>query len=240
MFYSLDNMEDGKYLNITLKSDELHRRIGSKIPAGSLLLIEGEDGAGKSIVSQRLLYSFLINGHSATYISSELTTKDFLNQMHSIRYKVGPYISQKKLLFIPMFPSLGKVVQRRDFLERLMGARELFRNDAIIIDTLNSLIVEKFSKKDLFSLISFLKKITNMDKLVIITVNPTLFDTNALNILRSVCDVHFKLNLKTIEGGIKRSITVNRFRCGTKQVSQEIGFRVEPRIGFVMEISAIA
>jgi archaellum biogenesis ATPase FlaH len=39
---------------------------------------------------------------------------------------------------------------------------------------------------------------------------------------------------------MKRSITVNRFRGSTRQISQAIGFRVEPRIGFVMEISAIA
>lgn len=233
-------MEDRKYLEITLETDELHRRIGSKIPAGSLLLIEGEDGAGKSIVSQRLIYGFLVNGHSVTYVSSELTTKDFINQMRSINYRVGTYLHVKKLLFIPMFPTTGRVVPREDFLDRLMRARRLFENEVIVIDTLNSLIVEKFSKGDIFALISFLKKIINMDKLVVITVDPTMFDANVLRILRSVCDIHFKLNLKVIEGSIKRSITINRFRGGVKQVSQAIGFRVEPRIGFVMEISAIA
>lgn len=233
-------MEDGKYLNITLETDELHRRIGAGIPKQSLVLIEGEDGAGKSIVSQRMLYGFLMNGHSVTYVSSELTTKDFLGQMNSIRYRVGSYMHQKKLLFIPMFPRVGRVVPREDFLNRLMNARELFSNDAIVIDTLNSLILEKFSKEDIFSLISFMKKITNMDKLVIITINPALFDPNALNILRSVSDVHFKLTLKQIEGDMKRSITVYRFRGSTRQISQAIGFRVEPKIGFVMEISAIA
>ncbi len=233
-------MEDRKYLGITLQTDELHRRIGSKIPAGSLLLVEGEDSAGKSIVSQRLLFGFLVNGHSATYVSSELTTKDFINQMRSLSYGVGEYLRMKKLLFIPMFPTMGRVVPREDFLVRLMNARQLYENDAIIIDTLNSLIVEKLTKKDIFALISFLKKIISMDKLVIITVDPTLFDPNALKILRAVCDIHFKLNLKFIEGSIKRSITVNRFRGGMRQVSQAIGFRVEPRIGFVMEISAIA
>jgi len=233
-------MKDRKYLEITLETDELHRRMGPKIPAGSLLLIEGEDGAGKSIVSQRLLYGFLANGHSGTYVSSELTTKDFLNQMRSLNYSVGGYLRLKKLLFIPMFPTVGRVVPRKDFLQRLMNAKELFENEAIIIDTLNSLIVEKLSKKDIFALISFLKKIINMDKLVVITVDPTLFDSNALNVLRSVCDIHFKLNLKLIEGSIKRTITINRFRGGVKQVNQAIGFRVEPRKGFVMEISAIA
>jgi flagellar protein FlaH len=187
-----------------------------------------------------LLYGFLTNGHSVTYVSSELTTKDFLNQMNSIRYGVGPYMRQKKLLFIPMFPQVGRVVPRTDFLDRLMAAKELFSNEAIFIDTLNSLILEKFTKVDLFNLISFLKKITNMDKSVFITVDPSLFDPNALNILRSVSDVHFKLNLKQIEGDMKRSITVNRFRGSTRQISQAIGFRVEPKIGFVMEISAIA
>jgi flagellar protein FlaH len=233
-------MDNGKYLNIALRTDELHRRLGTGIPKESLVLIEGEDGAGKSIVCQRLLYGFLTNGHSVTYVSSELTTKDFLNQMNSIRYGVGPYMRQKKLLFIPMFPQVGRVVPRTDFLDRLMAAKELFSNEAIFIDTLNSLILEKFTKVDLFNLISFLKKITNMDKSVFITVDPSLFDPNALNILRSVSDVHFKLNLKQIEGDMKRSITVNRFRGSTRQISQAIGFRVEPKIGFVMEISAIA
>lgn len=233
-------MDYRKYLEITLDTDELHRRVGSKIPAGSLLLIEGEDGAGKSIISQRLLYGFLVNGHTVTYISSELTTKDFLNQMRSINYNVSKYLQTKRLLFIPLFPTIGRVVPREDFLERLMNAKHLFENEAIIIDTLNSLIVERFSKKDIFALVSFIKKIISMDKLVVITVDPTLFDANALNILRSVSDIHFKLNLKLIEGNIKRSITVTRFRGGVKQVSQAIGFRVEPRIGFVMEISAIA
>jgi flagellar protein FlaH len=233
-------MDNGKYLNITLKTDELHRRLGTGIPKESLVLIEGDDGAGKSIVCQRLLYGFLTNGHSVTYVSSELTTKDFLNQMNSIMYRIGSYMHQKKLLFIPMFPQMGRVVPRTDFLDRLMGAKELFKNEAIFIDTLNSLILEKFTKVDIFNLISFMKKITNMDKSVFITVDPSLFDPNALNILRSVSDVHIKLKLNQIEGDMKRSITVNRFRGSTRQISQAIGFRVEPRIGFVMEISAIA
>lgn len=229
-----------RFLNIALRSDELHRRIGTGIPAGSLMLVEGEDGAGKSIVSQRLLYSFLKNGHSATYICSELTTKDFLNQMRSIGYYVAHYLPTKKLLYIPMFPRIGKVIPRGDFLERLMKAKELFQNEAIIIDTLNSLMIERFSKEDIFKLISFFKRVINMDKTVIITVNPTMFDENALNILRSVCDIQFRLAVKQIAGEIKRSISVYRFRGSSMLVSSTIGFRAEPKVGFVMEISAVA
>lgn len=233
-------MGDGRFLNITLVTDELHRRIGLGIPLGSLMLIEGEDGAGKSLVSQRLLYGFLRNGHSATYICSELTTKDFLGQMRSLRYDISPYLPAKKLLYIPMFPRIGKVVPREDFLERLMKAKELFSNEAVIIDTLNSLMVERFSREDIFKLISFFKRITNMEKTAILTVNPLLFDENALNIIRSVCDIQFRLAIKQIAGEIKRSINIYRFRGASMQTSSTIGFRAEPKVGFVMEISAIA
>ncbi len=233
-------MSEIKYLDIALSSDELHRKIGAGIPMGSLMLVEGEDGGGKSIICQRLLYGFLKNGHSATYICSEMTTKDFVKQMKSLEYDVSHHLVKRKLLYIPMFPRVGRVVPREDFLDRLMQARQLFQTEAVILDTLNSLITEKFSKQDIFRFLSFLKKVANLDKTVIITVNPHMIDKSFLDVLRAVVDIHFKIDIKQAAGNIKRSLNVYRFRGSSIMVSPTIGFRVEPRIGFVIEISAVA
>ena len=48
-----------KLLSIKLRRDELERSIGGGLPTSSLVLIEGPDGAGKSIVSQRFCYGIL-------------------------------------------------------------------------------------------------------------------------------------------------------------------------------------
>jgi len=231
---------EGEYLRIEIESDELHRKIGVGIPKGALMLIEGEDGSGKSIVCQRLLYGFLKNGHTVTYICSEMTMKDFISQMKSIEYRIHEFITTKKLLYIPMFPRVGKVVPREDFLYRLMNAEKLFENEAIIIDTLNSLIKENFSKRDIFEFISFVKKIINSGRTIIITANPSLVDQKVLDLLRAICDIHFKLEIKSIGGDLKRFINIYRFKGSSIQITGGIGFRVEPKIGFVIEIAAVA
>ncbi|WP_457554373.1 ATPase domain-containing protein [Candidatus Pyrohabitans sp.] len=233
-------MEGTKYLEISLKTDELHRRIGKGIPAGSFMVIEGENASGKSILAQRLLYGFLKNGNSVTYISSELTTRDFLEQMSSLGYKVASYLTEKRLLFVPVFPRIGRVVPRRDFIYRLMRAEALFRNQAIIVDTLDSLIIDKLTKKDIFALISFIKKVINMNKTIIVTISPSGIDEETLKTLRSIADIYFAIKMREVGGSIKRVINVYRFRGASMTVADTIGFRVEPRVGFVIEISSVA
>jgi flagellar protein FlaH len=60
-----------KIMSVHLERDELNRNLGGGMPVNSLILIEGKDGAGKSIVSQRLCYGLLEHGHTAlTYQAS--------------------------------------------------------------------------------------------------------------------------------------------------------------------------
>ena len=63
---------------IELERDGLHRNLGGGFPKGAIVLMIGKYGAGKSAVSQRLTYGFLKNGHSVTMVSTEFTTKAFL------------------------------------------------------------------------------------------------------------------------------------------------------------------
>ena len=60
----------GALLKIQIPNDELHRRFGGGIPGGSIVIIEGDRGTGKSIFSQRLLYGFLKNNYSEKTIAS--------------------------------------------------------------------------------------------------------------------------------------------------------------------------
>ena len=60
---------------IHLKADELAARMGGGLPRGSTMLIEGAEGSGRSAMCQRLLYGLLQNGHSATFVSTELTLR---------------------------------------------------------------------------------------------------------------------------------------------------------------------
>ncbi len=232
-------VDKDRYLQIRIPSDELHSRLGLGIPKSSLMMIEGQDGSGKSILAQRMTTAFLRQGGSVTYISTELTNRDFLIQMDSINYPVAEFFLNGQLIFIPMFPRFGKTIPRKDFFARMMRAEPLFKSDAIIIDSLSPLISETFTQESYFELLLFFKKLIGMDKVIILAVNPDFIDTKLLRILESTCDIHFDLMMKSVGTSLKRFITVKRFNGGSKPVGELIGFRVEPGLGFVVEIASV-
>jgi archaeal flagellar protein FlaH len=229
------------YINLKINRDMLHTKMGEQMPYSSLALIEGKDGMGKSVLVQRLLYSSLINGGTVTYISTELSTKEFLDQMNSIKYGVDEFIIDQKLLFIPMFPFIGGGKLRADFLDRLLAAKQLFENDIIIIDTLSFLLVQgNITQEKAFDVIKFFKKIVNKGKIVIFTVDPEQLNKELLNLLRGISDIYLQFGVKSLGGDLKKYVSVNRFKRSYTQVVTQIAFRVEPGQGIIIDIGGLA
>ncbi|RMF05535.1 hypothetical protein D6764_04505 [Candidatus Woesearchaeota archaeon] len=226
-------------ISIALPRDELNRNLGGGIPSNSLVLIEGPDGAGKSVLSQRFCYAFLENGKTVTYISTELNTKDFLAQMKSLDYDVKFYLLEGKLLFIPMFPFIGNSKLADNFLDKLFQSTQLFENEIIIIDTLSFLLVsDKLSESKAFDVMNILKKLTSLNKTIFISVDPMHVNKQFLTLLRSVADIYLSLELKEFAGGIVRIININRFKRPADTFIPAIPFKVEPGKGLIIEIAS--
>ncbi len=233
--------KDDHYIGIRIKRDMLHTKLGTHLPFGSLMLMEGKDGAGKSIMVQRLAYSFVINGASVTYISSELSTKDFLDQMDSLDYGIDKYLIGGQLLFIPMFPFIGGGKLREDFLERFLSAQQLFDTEIIIVDTMSFLLVQgNITEEQAYDTIKFFKKIANKGKLVIFTVDPDQLNKNLLTLLRSVSDIYLSFGEKKLGGEVKKFMQINRFKKAKEKYTPAIAFRVEPRQGIIIDIGGLA
>ncbi len=232
---------DNQFLSMRIKRDMLHTKLGGALPYGSLMLIEGKDGMGKSLLVQRLLYSSLVNGATATYISAELSTKEFLEQMDSLQYVVDEYVIDERLLFIPMFPFIGGGKLRKDFLERLLSAKKLFEKTVIIIDTISFLLVQgNISDEKAFEVIKFFKKLTNKGKIVMMTVDPDQLNKSLLTLFRSVSDIYLEFGMKELGGETKKYMAVNRFKRSKIQVVPQIAFRVEPGQGLIIDIGGLA
>ncbi len=228
------------FIEVELRRDEFHRSIGGGIPRESLMLIEGKYGHGKSILCQRIAYAALKHDCTVTYISNELSTKDFLKQMDSVEYSVDDFMINGKLLFIPMFPLLGNVVFQSDLIQRLMGAKKLFESDLVIIDTLSFLLVkDNATESECFDVIKFFKIMANLDTSILFTVDSETVNPSLLGLIRSMCDIHFELNQKIFAGDVKRMITVNRFKRAKSKPTQIIPFRVETKQGLSIAISSV-
>lgn len=227
--------------SIELERDELNRYFGGGLPKNSLILLEGVDGAGKSIMCQRFLFSLLKNGSKATYISTELNTLDFINQMRSLQYVVNEYLLDSQLMFITMVPFLGSVKFHDNFLEKIMNESKLFENEVIIFDTLSFLFLKKNSSdEDFYNVINFFRKLNNLNKTVIFTVDPTHLDDKFLTLLRSVTDLYIDISMGGIGQEGIRIMDIKRFKRPNDLYMSKIPFRVEPREGVIIEIGGYA
>ncbi len=119
----------GETYKLQIPRDDLHDQLGQGLPAGTITLVEGAHGTGKSALVQRMIYGFLSNQHSVTCISTELTVRDFINQMYSLDYPISSWLLNGKLKFVPVYPLVGKARKRSDFLGMLMGSEELYKSD---------------------------------------------------------------------------------------------------------------
>lgn len=232
---------DKRYYSINLERDELNKYFGGGIPKNSLILFEGIDGAGKSVMCQRFTYALLEQGVKVTYVSAELNTLDFIKQLDSLNYGIKNHFLNNRLLFITMVPYLGTVEYADDFLVKIMASEKLFENDVIVFDTLSFLFVKENAGKEVYyNIINFFRKLNNLNKTIIFTVDPTHLDSKFLNLLSSVADLYLGIDLKHFAGEIIRSIEVKRFKRPMGLYKNKIPFRVEPQEGVIIEIGSYA
>ena len=73
-----------KQLIISTGNTEIDKRLGGGIPIGSLTLVEGQSDAGKSVLSQQLMWGSLHNLHRVVLFTTENSIKSLVTQMQSL------------------------------------------------------------------------------------------------------------------------------------------------------------
>ena len=220
-----------------LERDEFNIKMGGGIPIGSLMLIEGQEGSGRSVLCQRLSYGFLMNNCSVTYISTEMTVREFIDQMYSLDYQIADDLLSQRMRFVPVYPLLGATKSRHDFLSRLMNSNALYDSDVIVIDSLSSLIENSVNGEGCLELLGFLKKVASQGKIIIFTSEAGSDDIKPL---RLASDVYFSLKIKISSDGMQRMLQVHRFSRARARVQDIIAFRIEPMVGLVIELTEVS
>lgn len=197
-------------LKIELKGDELHRRLGGGIPAGTIMLVEGDRGSGKSIFVQRLLYGFLMNGYTASYISSQYTTVEYIKQMESLGYGIIPFLIRKSWFLCRFTPSLG-CEREEEVLSRLFGEPRLWEPNVMIIDAFSSLLSREQDPDAVRDFLLYVKKMASLDKVIILTANTEEIDRDSLFVLEEASTMLIRLNVKVFGGDLKNSATIVKY-----------------------------
>ena len=227
-----------EYLSTGLTGrDRVNNAIGGGIPEGSVVLIEGEDGAGKSALSQRFSYGMATEDTYVTYISTELECWEFVQQMNSLSYDVVDLLLEEQLLFLHANVDTHDAGNNRQLLARFASAETLWKADVVYVDTLSALlrndpnyeaVVDEGDEDHVIQrLVSFLRHVTMQDKTVVLTIDPTSVRDDALRPLRNVADVYFQIETNTVGQEIRRKILVRRFQNMNSPVDDSIGFNVQ-------------
>jgi len=229
-----------KFFTVQLARDEFHKRIGGGFPAGSIVLIEGPHGSGKSVISQRILYSFLQNHITVTCISTQMTTVEFIMQMSSMDYRINRGLISGNLLYLPVYPLVSMNIRKENFIDKLMDSRQFYEKDAIFIDSLSTIIVNDANQENIEDLMAFFKRISSLEKVIIFSVNPGEISEDILRGIKLASTVILKLESKPFGGDIKNVINVVKYNFAKENFQKVTVFRVEPGIGLVVEITSIA
>ena len=132
-------VEDG--FSFDVETDSLADTMGLRLPNRSLYVVQGVVGAGKSLIAQRLVHGMLHNDVKILVITTELTTRGWIEQMESIGYGVTDALREGRLM---VFSRFGTVAQSRSDvgLNEVLTSEAVDQADVVILDAASALMPE--------------------------------------------------------------------------------------------------
>lgn len=163
----------------------LEKTLGSGIPIGSLTLVEGASGAGKSVLCQHLTYGALVDGHGAVYFTSDEAGRGIANQMKSIGLDVSEYRQADKLRIHRLRDPVTDQDPERLFGE-LTGELTSIGSayDFIVVDAITNLVTRS-QDKTVIDFFSTCKRLCFEGKTIILVSQPGGTDSQSKTRWRS-------------------------------------------------------
>jgi flagellar protein FlaH len=207
-------------------------------------------------MSQRFTYGLCEEGHRVTMLSTELTVGSFLDQMHSLDYDMVEHMLDENVLFL--HADIGDTDtfsdsdsgDRKELLKRLMDAEVMWDSDVIIVDTFDAilrndpkfeaLVRKNEERQAALEIISFFRDVISQGKVIVLTVDPSTLDEDAIGPFRSIADIFLELEMIEVGNDVRRQIAVKRFAGMGEQVGDTIGFSVRSGTGIVIESRSVA
>ena len=217
--------------------DSLGQSMGTAIPNRSLMLVCGGIGSGKSIIGQSMSFGKTANDVKVALYTTELTTRGWLEQVGSIGYYMDKRIDEGAFHLISSFGVLAEQTTEPVSLLDLIDAPPSKEAEVIIIDRASELMPPEVDGKEL---LSKLRKFTSEGRTLILTIDPEEMDETALRDMKNSAEVVLDMLTAVVGGQLVRTIAVTRFLRAAGPVTERIGWKVMPEMGFIVDITAVA
>ncbi len=237
------------------ETDRVANSLGGGIPKGSLVLLEGDSGSGKSVWAQRFAYGICNEGNDVTYISAEENARSFIDQMASLSYDVTEHLLNQNMLFLradtETEPHLRDGENRTGHLvQDLIESEVPWRSDLIVVDNFEELLLndKKFDQyiKDgeadhaMQTVRTYFEKMMKQGKTVIVCVNSENAIKEAIRPLRSFSTIHIQFSEKTVGGNVRRTAHIKQYKNMPGSVEDKLSFGVRAGQGLSIETRTVA
>jgi flagellar protein FlaH len=221
-----DRSRQGKVV-VSTGNNELDGKMGGGIPLGSLVLIEGSSGAGKSVLMQQLIWGSLQNGFDLTLLTTENSVKSLIRQMRSLSLDVLDFFLLRRFRILPLqVAEMGP-----NAAQKLLAIMERQRHTEIIfVDSLTSAVAHARAE-EILRFFEGCKRLCGQDKTVAIVVHSHAISGELLVRLRALCDAHLQLHTEEMGDRLVRTMEVTKIRGADKVTGNIVSFEVEPGWG---------
>jgi flagellar protein FlaH len=228
---NVDNFEFG------VIQDSLAQSLGTAIPNRSIVLVSGGVGSGKSIIGQRMSFGMTANDVKVSLVTTELTTRGWLEQVASIGYYMEKRIDDGDFHLMSSFGVIAEQAENPVDLLELLESRALKEAEVVIIDRASQMIPAEMEGP---VLLSKLRQYTAQGRTLFLMLDPEEIDSKLMRELQNSAEVVLDMVTSVVGGQLVRTLCVTRFLRAAGPVTERIGWKVMPEMGFIVDITAVA
>ena len=163
-------MDDEGGFPFELETDSLADSLGRLLPKRSLYIVTGEVGAGKSPIAQRLAYGLISHGTRLTVVSTELTTRGWLEQVDSLGYSMTDATESGSLTLLSRFGVVSDEVEGVVQIADVLDSKPVQDAEIAIIDRASSILQHYSGTPE--ELLSYLRKYSSAGRSLMLIIDP--------------------------------------------------------------------
>lgn len=237
---NIDGSTGEKRRVISTGNSEIDKKMGGGIPAGSLILIEGQSDSGKSVLTQQLIWGSLYDEFNVVLYTTENTLKSFIRQMTSLSLDVTDFLLLGKLKIFEIKASRSQLSPSKVFTLLLADLEDRGGSPLIVVDSLTTFITHS-SIEETMTYFEICKHYCDRGMTVVTVVNSYAFSEADLGRVRSMCDAHLSLRNEEIGDRMIKVLEVAKIRGADMQTGNIVSFDVEPMLGMkILPVSKVS
>ena len=226
-----EEIPDAGYITIGESLTALEKQLGGGIKQGTVTLMVGASGTGKSVLCQTMAFAALQNGHGVAYFTSNFTPEEMVTQMNSIGLGVTDE-DQASLFGLYQLPEPVFGEDSGALLKDLAVelAQIPTKYGFIVVDAITDL-ASTSQDSAIMAFIFNCKRMCSNGRTVVVVAHSSAFSTDLLGRASSVCETFMKISTGKLRDKAVRKAELLKVDDIELDRDNMIASNVEPELG---------